>query len=119
MVHTMSDTPRTDAQKKWIIDQLRADGFEILTDHPYYVLDQMGAKCKELEKELAAANERADKIVHVLTLVMVYPGLREYIGTQIFDAADAALDKAMEKGEYICKQCGLRKDAEHGIAGDF
>ena len=57
----MSDTPRTDESIAWVKQQLSADACD--RDHPYYVLDQIGAVSRQLERELAAVTAERDALL--------------------------------------------------------
>lgn len=48
----MNTTPQTDDLVKFIMDQLKQDSPTLMSDHPYYVLDQMAGLCRKLENDL-------------------------------------------------------------------
>ena len=98
-----SDTPLTDAQAKF-------DWGELVDEAPEYVSADFARSLEltvaELRKEVAEANDLFDK------LRQQHEWLRK-------DAEQASARCAqLERGEFICKKCGLRKDAEHEPA-DF
>ena len=124
----MSDTPHAVTTKEWIT----------LSDSQRDLLNLITRSRDEFERKLAAANAEIASVRVVLGRVYgldwkllpmskVVSLMKENLALAQKDAlllhselaAKDARIAELEKGEYICKQCGLRKDAEHGITPDF
>ena len=102
----MSDTPRTDEVVKFIRDQLNAETYLSVGDLPYYVLDLMWKKCCELERELAAAQERISELKKLIPLV-------EEVRANHRDPQSGEYNECEKPGEE-CMWCDLVQKAIDG-----
>src|SRR5262245_44005057 len=109
-------TPRTDERVKFVTDQLKQGSEEILTDHPYYVLDQLAGLSRTLERELSAAREELKAAIDKQDALAEEVIQEKILNSQLEDSVEWHEKGHLVRNEKIASLTaqveGMRKDAE-------